>query len=70
MTIEIVPVRNPGFDDMPKTLYSPIVDGKQLSVVAESEDIAYILGLQFKYDGPEFAKMACRMLNIETKWTE
>ena len=51
MTIEIVPVR--GFTDMPKTLYSPVVDGKQLSVVAENEDIAYILGLQFKYDGPD-----------------
>ena len=70
--IEIVSVRNPGFDDMPKTLFSPVVDGKKLSCCAETADIAYLLGLQYKYDGnnSQFTKMACRMLNIETKWCD
>lgn len=53
-----------------KPAFKPEVDGKELSYVAETEDMALLLGIQYKYDGPnsQFAKMAARMLNIETIW--
>lgn len=52
--------------------YSPIVDGKEYSHMAETEDIAYLIGLGLKYDGDnsQFAKMACRMLNIKSNWNK
>lgn len=65
-------VKNPGFDDMPKTLFAPVLDGKKLNYCAEHEDVALLLALGHKYDGrnSQFAKMACRMLGLETKWCE
>ena len=50
--------------------YMPIVDGRELNLIAETYDIALILGLQYKYCGrcSQFAKFACRMLNIPSLW--
>ena len=52
--------------------YTPEVDGKEYSYIAETEDVAMLLGLQVKYQGTnsEFCKMACRMLNIDSLWAE
>ncbi len=52
--------------------FVPVVDGKEWSHFAETEDIALLIGLGIKYDGvnSQFAKMACRMLNIESKWAD
>lgn len=56
------------FEERPA--FKPVVDGKELSYVAETEDMALLLGLQFKHDGPnsQFAKMAARMLDIDSIW--
>jgi len=50
--------------------FLPIVDGKEFSYAAETEDIALLIGLGIKYDGlnSQFAKMAARMLRINTEW--
>lgn len=52
--------------------YTPIVDGKEYSHMAETQDIAYLIGLGIKYDGinSQFVKMACRMLNIKSNWAK
>ncbi|MDW5418093.1 hypothetical protein R6242_16120 [Iodobacter sp. CM08] len=54
------------------TYYVPVVDGNETNLIAETEDVALLLGLGLKYDGlnSPFAKMATRMLKIETKWAE
>lgn len=51
-------------------VYAPIVDGKELSMLAETADMALLLGLGYKHDGPnsQFAKMAARMLHMDTVW--
>lgn len=50
--------------------FVPVVDGKEQSHVAETEDMALLIGLGIKYDGlnSQFPKMAARMLGIETEW--
>lgn len=55
-----------------KTYYYPIIGGKSYSQIAETHDMAALLALGIKYDGvnSQFAKMAARMLNIETQWRE
>ena len=55
-----------------KEWYAPIVDGRRSSSVAETIDMAFLIGIGEKYDGrnSQFAKMAARMLNIETAWSE
>ena len=70
--ITVKQVENPGFDDLPQVLFSPVVDGKTLNCCAETFDVALLLGIGHKYDGrnSQFAKMACRMLGIDTKWCE
>jgi len=52
--------------------FVPVVDGKEYSHVAETEDIALLIGLAIKYDGlnSQFAKNACRMLNIDSNWSK
>lgn len=52
--------------------YVPIVDEKEYSYIAETEDIAILLALQIKYQGlnSQFAKNACRMLGIESNWSK
>ncbi len=70
--ISTIQVQNPGFDDLPDALYAPLIDGEKLNYCAESEDVALLLALGHKYDGrnSQFAKMACRMLGIESKCCE
>jgi hypothetical protein len=70
--IEAMKVINNEFKTLPDVYYVPIVDGKELNMIAETHDIALILGLGYKHDGrnSQFAKMACRMLNIESAWAE
>jgi len=70
--ISTIRFQNPGFDDLPDVLYAPLIDGEKLNCCAESEDIALLLALGHKYDGEnsKFAKMACRMLGIKSKWSE
>ena len=54
------------------THYSPVIDGKKCSCIAETYDVALLLGLQVKYDGTnsQFTKNACRMLRIDSAWAE
>lgn len=70
--IAITTAISPGFKDLPRILYHPVIGGKKQNVCAESADVALILGLQIKYDGrnSQFATMACRMLGIKSKWAE
>lgn len=74
MTIEIKQRRNCGknkyFDNGSDFCYSPIVDGKEYKYIAETEDMAMLIGLGIKYDGinSQFPKMASRMLGIKTEW--
>lgn len=53
-------------------VFTPIVDGQEVSSVGETPEIAMLIGIGYKYDGPnsQFAKMACRMLNIESIWAK
>lgn len=51
--------------------YAPVVDGREYSCLAETEDMALLLGLGIKYDGgvdTKFPKMAARMLKIDSVW--
>jgi len=52
--------------------YSPVIGGKKSSCVAETYDVALLLGLQIKYEGinSQFTKNACRMLCIDSAWGE
>lgn len=71
MEITVGKIINPGFDNMPETLYRPLLNDMPLNQMAENPDIAYLLGLERKYAlGSNFAKMACRMLGIETIWAK
>lgn len=53
-------------------LYIPVVDGKELSCVSESYDVALLLALEYKYCGinSQFVKFATRMLGIDTVWSK
>jgi len=55
-----------------KLYYAPIIDGRKSSCIAETYDVALLLGLQIKYDGTnsQFTKNACRMLRIDSAWAE
>lgn len=70
--VSVIEFQNPGFDDLPQVLYSPVVGGKKLSCAAESRDIALLLGIEYKHQGlnSQFTKMAVRMLQIDSKWAE
>ena len=52
--------------------YSPVVDGKEYSQIAETEDMAMLIGIGIKYDGinTRFPQMAARMLRINSEWAE
>ena len=52
--------------------FVPVVDGKEYSHAAESEDMAMLIGLGIKYDGlnTKFPTMAARMLGIKSNWTD
>jgi hypothetical protein len=54
------------------TTYKVLVGEKELSYIADTEDVALLIGLSYKYDGPNsrFTTMACRMLQIESVWAE
>ena len=63
---------NGKFDNMPAIIHTPCVGDKKLSAVCETEDVALLVGLAHKYDGPNsrFAQMACRMLKIDSNWAK
>ena len=69
--IEIIAVKMK-VDVLPDIMYKSVVDGKELSCLGETEDVALLLGLEYKYDGinSQFTKMACRMLKIDSRWSE
>lgn len=50
--------------------FVPVVDGKEYSHCAETEDMAMLIGLGIKYDGlnTQFPKMAARMLGMNVIW--
>lgn len=52
--------------------FVPVVAGVEYSHVAETPDMALLLGLGIKYDGvnSQFARMAARMLAIPTVWAK
>lgn len=62
------------FPELPddEVVYKTIVDGKELNFIAETADIALLVGLGYKYDGANsrFATMACRMLKIKSVYME
>jgi len=76
MTIEIHSKHNRGKNHIPSiegdVYYLPVVDGKEYSYIAETEDVAMLLALQIKHEGlnSQFCKNACRMLNIDSAWAE
>ena len=76
MSIEIKARPNTGthkyLDNGSEFYYCPIVDGKEYSSIAETEDMAMIIGLAIKYDGfnSQFPKFAARMLGIDTEWAK
>ena len=55
-----------------ETYFVPIVNGKELSMIAETRDVALLLGIGYKYCGQnnQFARFACRMLGIISAWAE
>ena len=73
MTITVIKkIDNEGYyRDGDGYYYQPVVNGKTLSFIAESEDMALLIGLGVKYDGlnTQFPKMAARMLGIKTEWS-
>lgn len=54
-----------------ETYFVPVIDDKEINRVAETYDMALLLGLEYKYQGcnSQFAKFAGRMLGIESLWT-
>lgn len=52
--------------------YKPMIGDKELSMYAETADMAILLALGHKYDGPnsKFGHFAARMLALETVWAE
>lgn len=56
----------------PENYYIPVINGKESNAVAETYEVAYLIGLQIKYVGynENFAKYACRILNIKSAWSE
>jgi hypothetical protein len=55
-----------------ESYFKPILNGVELNVIAETHDIALLLGLERKYCGlnNQFARFACRMLCIKSAWSE
>jgi hypothetical protein len=54
------------------TYFVPVVDGVELSCMAETWEMAMLIGLGSQLDGnnSHFAYYAGRMLNIKSAWTE
>lgn len=54
-----------------ETIYYVEVDGKDLSCVAETEEVALLLGIGYKIEGnnSRFAEYAAKMLKIDSLWT-
>lgn len=52
--------------------FVPVVDGKEYSHAAETEDMALLIGIGLKYDGvnTRFPQMAARMLKIDSEWAK
>jgi len=59
-------------ESMPETYYKPMIDDKELSLIAETYEIAYIAGLGVKYLGnnSSFTMLVCRMLGIKSEWSK
>lgn len=55
-----------------ETYFVPVVDGREYSHIAETEDIALLIGLGIKYDGvnSQFTRFATRMLGLESEWSK
>lgn len=73
--IEIKAKNNTGrgkIEGYPDVYFVPVVDGKEYTCCAETEDVAMLLGLQIKHEGmnSQFAKNACRMLGINSAWAK
>ena len=54
------------------TYWVPVVDGKEYSHVAETQEMALLLGLGLKFEGlnTKFAGYAGKMLGIRSAWTK
>ena len=76
MMIKIKTVENVGRNKLDAisgdVYYTPIIDGHETGRVAETEDMAMIVGLAIKYDGlnSQFPRFAARMLGIESEWAK
>lgn len=58
-------------EGLPDPYFKPVIDGKELSIIAETYEIAYIAGLGVKYLGhnSSFTMLTCRMLGIRSCWS-
>jgi hypothetical protein len=52
--------------------FVPMIDGKELSDVAETWEMAMLIGIARKLDGPNshFHEYAARMLKIDSDWAK
>jgi len=68
--IEIIKVRGVSYET--DFYYRTLVGGEDISCIADNEDVALLLGLQYKYQGcnSQFVKFACRMLEIDSRWAK
>lgn len=73
ITVQEVPNHRNKIEGMPNPYYKPFVDGKDINVVAETYEIAYIAGLGYKYlghvGGTSFTMFVCRILGIKSAWS-
>lgn len=60
------------FESIGDVYYRIQIDGKDLSKIADSYDVALLMYLEHKYLGinSQFVKFACRMLGIKSAWSE
>lgn len=65
-------VNNGIYKDMLEIVYTPKIGDKKLNAICDTEDVAILVALGQKYEGPNsrFATMACRMLKINSVWAE
>jgi hypothetical protein len=63
---------NQHFDNGEEFYYMPVIDGKEAHSIAETYDMAMLVGIGIKYDGKntQFPTMAARMLKIKSQWAE
>lgn len=81
MSIEVIEKKNirkgssEKYINLPKygeTYFVPVIDGKKSSCVAETWEMAMLIGIGIKLDrrDSQFPCYAARMLKIDSRWAE